>query len=244
MRKVLLASTALVAIAGPACAQEIVDAPVLDAIQTTSLGHQVTELARWATQSAQMITQINTQITTLEALTHATNYGTIVGELAQLGIRNPLPVSPYAVQALMNGTGGAAGTLGSLGALFGGTTSANTVYVPTTGTWVGNEIARNGGGLAGGQALALQLYQSSQQRLTAMTTLQAQINLTTDPSMRGTLIARWDAEKANIETTNTQAAVLASYMAIEAKVADQRANEKMQMDAAAFVTQAQADGAW
>lgn len=244
MKKILLATAALVCFSVRAHAQFIVDAPVLDVLQTTSLVHQVTELARWAAQAQQMIQQINQLQMTYNALAHATTYGSVVGALQMAGIRNPLPISPYAVQGLMNGTGGTGGMLGNVGTLLGGMKSANTVYTPTALTWVPQEVARNGSGLAGAQALALQQYQSAGQRIDALTELQSQINSADDPSKRESLVARLEAEQAYVQAENTRAAVLGNYMEAEYRVRDQRATEKTQMDAASFISRAQADGAW
>ena len=81
---------------------------------------QVTQLTQ---QLAVMQQQYQQLVMTYQALTRVTDLGSAVSALNMMGIRNPLPINPYAAQSLLNGTGGASGMLNSLSGLYTGTGS-------------------------------------------------------------------------------------------------------------------------
>ncbi|TCZ54560.1 type IV secretion system protein, partial [Roseicella aquatilis] len=173
---------------------------------------ELTDNLAWAQQAADMVRQLQQMqqqyqqlAMTYQAITRVTDLGSAVSALNLLGIRNPLPINPYAAQSLLNGTGGAGGMLNSLAGLYTGTLGGNTVYAPRDDTWTTRQIVANGGGLAGAQALALQLYQSAAERVAGLGELQGRIDGAPDPSEREALIARLGVEQAHIQNQQVQA---------------------------------------
>lgn len=243
MRNVVRASLlASVAFAAPARAQLSVTDPGSYIIQNLGIANQVKELASWAKQLAQMEAQYQQLVMTYEALAHVTDLGSAVGALGMLGIRNPLPLNPYAVQGLLNGTGGVGGMSANIGGLYTGTLSGNQVYQVKTDTWIGQELNRNGSGIAGGQSLAMELYRAAADRMTHLDNLRGQIADASDPSVRESLIAQIGAEQTAISNQQVQATVLGNYMQSQFASQQQRVQERRQQEIDQVLADARAHG--
>lgn len=229
MRRALLAASVVLvaASAAPARAQF--------AVLCANCSEEAADIVRWGQQAADMATQIQGGVARLQqlertylALTRVTDLGSAVSALGMLGIQNPLPVNPYALQALVSGRGGATGMLGSLSSLYTGTLGQNRVYETAGETWLDRQINEQGGGLAGAQAVALQLYQSAADRVPLLNELQARINGAPDPSEREALIARFGAEQSYIQNAQVQAQTLGNYMAAQFQLRGQQREERLQ----------------
>jgi type IV secretion system protein VirB5 len=247
MRRSLLAAVAfaaaLIAAAPSARAQWTVICPTCAQELSTRLS--------WVKQAADMARQISGDVARLqalraqlEALTRATDLGSAVSALQGLGIQNPLPINPYAAQNLMNGTGGTQGMLGSVGSLYSGAYASNQVYNPIGNLWIVQQIRRHGSGIAGGQAMAMQLYQSAGARVVGLNQLQARINAATTPAEREALIARLAAEQAYIQNQMVQAQAVAAYMQSQTQVQQQQQQERLLQSLQASLAQARARGLW
>ena len=241
MRKILLAAVA-VCFCGTASAQLTVTDPGSYVIQHLGIANQVKELASWARQVQQMQQQYAQLQSTYYAMAHVTNLGSAVGALGVAGIRNPLPINPYAVQGLLNGTGGIGGMSGNIGGLFAGTTAANRVYTPSDDTWFGQELNRNGGGIAGAQALALELYRAAADRMTHLDDLRSQISTASDPATREAITAQISAEGSAIQNQTLQAQVLGNYMQASLANQTQRVQERRQQEITDVLADAKARG--
>lgn len=241
MRKILLAAVA-VCFCGTASAQLTVTDPGSYVIQHLGIANQVKELASWARQVQQMQQQYAQLQSTYYAMAHVTNLGSAVGALGVAGIRNPLPINPYAVQGLLNGTGGVGGMSGNIGGLFAGTTAANRVYTPSDDTWMGQELNRNGGGIAGAQALALELYRGAADRMTHLDDLRNQISTASDPATREAITAQITAEGSAIQNQTLQAQVLGNYMQASLANQTQRVQERRQQEITDVLADAKARG--
>jgi hypothetical protein len=217
MKRVLWASTIAIVLAGPAAAQT----PVVDMTQAMNM---IKDLQQGAQQLGQLEQQLTQLQQTYYAFTHVSDLGSLMNAMQQLGIENPLPINPSAVQGLMNGTGSAQGMIGSLQGLFTGTTNANHVYTAPGDGFLANQVNQNGGGIAGAQALALQLYQSVSQHLDLMPDLQAAIATADDPSKRETATNRLLAEQVYIQGQQVQAQTLGNYM--QAQLASRQQQER------------------
>lgn len=251
MRRLLLAATAGIGLA-------ILDAhPAAalfgagDTVICMNCEPEMAAALRWAQQAGDMARQIQQQIAQLQqlqatyaALTRVTDLGSAYAALSSLGIQNPLPVNPYAVQGLLNGTGGPGGMLGNIGGLFTGSIGANRVYETRGDTWLSQQINRFGGGLAGAQALALQQYQSSAERVQHLNALQARIDAAADPSAREALIARIGIEQTYIQNAQVQAASLGNFMQAQFRVRDQQREERRQQEFDEVLAEATSRGHW
>jgi type IV secretion system protein VirB5 len=215
----------------PSCEQEF-----------DAAARQAQTLVQWGKQLGDMERQYQQLQSTYYALAHVTDLGGAVSALGLLGIRNPLPVNPTAVQQLMNGTGGLGGMSSSIGNLLVGVSNENRVFSPTGTGWMAQEINRNGGSIAGAQALALQLYQASADRMSSLDSLRARISSASDPSTREALIAQLTAEGNAIQNQQAQAQILGNYMQATLANQQQRVTERRQQEIADVLAEAKANG--
>lgn len=247
MRCALLASVAWCAMSVPAYSQfAVID--VQAAIQREF--HQTQVLFEWGGQALSIGRQIAGDIqrfqqlrATYEALTRVTDLGSAVYALGLLGIRNPLPINPFALQGLLNGTGGTNGMLSNMGNLYTGTMTATRVVELPGIRWMERQINANGGGIAGVQAVALQLYESAAQRVPLIEELQARINTASDPSEREALIARLAAEQAYIQNQHVQMQSVAAFAAGQYQIREQQREEVLMNSINQMHASAQARGA-
>ena len=176
MRK-LLAGVSIMALtiyfSGNARAQVEVDAPVLNlqgiaqlANWGTQLENWTKELSAWGQQYQQMATQIQQMTSIYNSLSHVTDLGSAVGALGVLGINNPLPVNPWAVQSLLSGNNaGLSGIGASISGLANRSWGANHYYTPTDGSLASQLLVERANGQAGYQGIAGGLYESIAQRM-------------------------------------------------------------------------------
>lgn len=221
-------------------------------IAVTDIGSHILEqigISKQVEQVAQAVAQLrmleNSYMQlqmTYYALSHVTDLGSAVGALGVVGIRNPLPINPYAVQNLMNGNGGVMGMSSSLGGLFSGTSMANRVYAPAGDTWLGQELGRNGGGIAGVQALSLELYRAAADRMAHLDLLRGQITEASDPATREALIAQIGAEGTAIQNQQVQAQAIGNYALVSQASRQQRTEERRQQEIDDYLTEARANG--
>lgn len=235
MKRVVITVAAALAIAGPARA----DLPVTDAIGNAL---HLQEIAKWGQQLMAMEREFQQLQSTYYALAHVTDLGSAVGALSMLGIQNPLPVNPWAVQGLLNGTGGTQGMLSSLGGLYRGSLDSRRVYEVPGDDWLSKEINQNGGGIAGAKALAMQLYQSASERAQLLPQLQSLLGVTRDQTERETLIARIGTEQAYIQNQQVQAQTIATAMQAEFMGREQRREEHMQQSIDEVIADARSHG--
>src|SRR4051812_17266602 len=120
-----------------ACPRAQAQIPVTD---VASLGQQITgylqDLKSYATQLQQLqqeVQQVQWAISTYQSFVHDPSLGGAMALLRQVCIENPLPVSPYAIEGLLNGRTGISGTLGALSTLSNSSFGTNHVYTPNDG---------------------------------------------------------------------------------------------------------------
>lgn len=242
MKRALLGAVcafSFAAASGPAAAQWAVidNASILG----RAIEHGET-IARWGQQAEHMMQQIRRAEAAYNAVTGVRDLGTAVQAMGVLGIRNPLPINPYAVQSLMNGTGGIGGMASNLGNLFTGSLTQNRVYETQGQSWIEREINRNGSGLAGAQALSLQLYQSAAERMVLLDTLRGRIDTAADPATRESLIAQFAAENGAIQNQALQAQVLGNFMQAQIALQPQRVQERRVQEIDGILADARARG--
>ena len=93
--------------------------------------------------------QVQQVMSIYNAVSHVTDLGSAVSALGLLGIQNPLPVNPYAVQSLLNGTGSVEGMAGSIGSLFNSNWETSHVYTPTGTSYEASLMERGATSIAG-----------------------------------------------------------------------------------------------
>ncbi|MBI0537719.1 hypothetical protein D9599_19340 [Roseomonas sp. KE2513] len=206
------------------CAQEIT--------QQLNWGQNWVEMGKQLEQARSIYTEVQgtyTQARTVwSAATRITDLGSAVGALGTIGIQNPLPVNPYSMQALLNGTGGIEGSLASLNGLLTSTQTTNQVYRVQGGNFAQDEMIRRASALSGSQSVSLQLHQSAAERSPLLAQLQARLATARDPTEREALMVRLQAETAQIQNQQVQAQAAASYQAAQAQVDQLRQEERLQ----------------
>ena len=150
--------------------------------------------------------------------------------LGQVGIDNPLPVSPYAIQTLLNGQGGISGTLGALGTLSNSSFSTNHVYSPGDGSWASQQLNANGNGIAGAQGAAMQIFQQVSTHYPVIQALRERLLAATTPKDVADAQAQISAEQAWEQNATAQLQSVALLNAAQAQSNQQRQNEKLDQD--------------
>jgi conjugal transfer/entry exclusion protein len=142
------------------------------ALQVTQYALQakqyIGEYFGWMTEYQQLITQMSTLYNDAQMLlnmAHHPTLGAAMGMMNMAGIGNSLPVNPYSVMNLLNGSsyggGGFAslgGILSSLSGFAGVSYTQNRLYTPTDGSWASQQMIANANGIAGGEGAALAAY--------------------------------------------------------------------------------------
>jgi hypothetical protein len=160
------------------------------------------------------------------SVTGIRDLGSAVGALSGVGIQNPLPVDPYAVQNLISGNGGASGVLASLGQVYTGNLSANRLYIPNASDYQSQRMAQNASGIAGIQTLLQQSYQSAAQRIQQLMGLQTTASATaSDP--KAVLDAQMHTQFSMAATMAQQLQVsnIGTATLLQERAADERAAE-------------------
>jgi type IV secretion system protein VirB5 len=223
MKRLLLIAMATLLHLGPAHAQM----PVIDGASVAQLMAQV----RQAAQQIQLLQQQVQQVMSIyNAVAHVTDLGSAVSALGMLGIQNPLPVNPYAVQSLLNGRGSVEGMAGSIGSLFNSNWETAHVYTPTGTSYEASLVQRGATSIAGIQGLSGQLYQSMAQRLPLLQALQDRLNSAKDPKDVMDLQARLAAEQSYIQAQGVQAQTLGMMQVAAYQERQQERDEQRQKD--------------
>lgn len=210
---------------------------------------EYSEVVREARRAAEVLRQLaearrqyEQLAATYRAISGVRDLGSAVGALGSVGIRNPLPTDPYAVQGLLSGTGGVGGISGNLDRLLRGSIGNSRVYQSPGRSWFEGEINRNGSGLAGAQAAALQLYEAAAQRMQFLDVLRGQISTAPDQATRDALSAQFAAEASGIQNQSLQAQALNNYMQAQIAMQPQRMLERRQNEIADVLMDARARG--
>ena len=149
----------------------------------------------WAAQTAQSFIQ-------------DPNLGTAMALMNMVGIDNPLPINPYAVQSLVSGYGGMnslsglTGKLSSLNGLVTGSYSADSVYTCTDGSYAcarQQQVASSNAGIKG---LTSQIYQQLTEHIPVLQSLRTELDTASDPAQREHIMAQLAIE--NTWTANAQ----------------------------------------
>jgi hypothetical protein len=197
------------------------------------------ELAEYAKQLGELQRIYVQARAAYDAITGIRDLGSAAGALGTLGINNPLPINPNAVQALMNGSGGVSGMLNSVSALYTGNQNNLKIFDCTVQNVACRLMNQFRDETAGSQATAMQLYQSAGERQTAIGSLQAQIALAQDPATREALTAQLTAANAQSTSQLVQATAMQTYANGMVAQREQRLNEDLKRQIAEVLEEAQ-----
>jgi conjugal transfer/entry exclusion protein len=217
-----------------ACPPVDAQLPVID---SSNLVQQIKgylqDLKSYATQLQQLqqeVQQVQWLISTYQSFVHDPSLGGAMALLNQVGIDNPLPVNPYAIQTLLNGQGGISGALGGLSTLSNSSFSTNHVYSPSDGSWASQQLNANGNGIAGAQGTALQIFQQVSTHYPVIQALRARLLAATTPKDVADAQAQIGAEQAWEQNATAQLQSVALLNAAQEQSNQQRQNEKLDQD--------------
>lgn len=185
-------------------------------------GQRLAEYAKMVKQGSDLIGQ---GAAMYRAVTNIHDLGSAFGALSAVGVQNPLPINPYSMQNLLNGSGGAQGMIGSLSSLYTGTTAGNQVYVPTLRSWVGQQITKQAQAIAGTQAASLQLYQSAGERAPTINAIRARLATANTPAEREMLTAQLQAAQADAQNQLVQSINVQTYSQQQTALREQQREE-------------------
>jgi type IV secretion system VirB5/TraC/TraE/TrbJ family protein len=258
MRALLLGGVAaLLLLPVGARAQLVVDAPVQDMQGLQSLINDSTELANWVTQLksweteladwsrqyGQMAQQITQLVTIGNAVSHVTDIGGAVSALGLVGIQNPLPVNPWAVQSLLAGTNtGLAGIGGTIGGLVNRSWDANHFYTPVDGSLASQLLIERANGQAGYQGVAGGLYQAISDRMPLLRDLHDRLVSSTDVKESADLQARYTIELNYVQAQATQFNAVKAMAEAQQHAWDTRRDEQLSKSLADMIGAADAHG--
>ena len=233
-RRWMTSGLAVVGLAAAVCMPAEAEIPVID---STNLAQQIKgylqDLKGYATQLQQLqqeMQQVQWLISTYQSFVHDPSLGGAMALLNQVGIDNPLPVNPYAIQTLLNGQGGISGTLGALSTLSNSSFSTNHVYSPSDGSWASQQLNANGNGIAGAQGTALQIFQQVSSHYPVIQALRARLLAATTPKDVADAQAQIGAEQAWEQNASAQLQSVALLNTAQAQSNQQRQNEKLDQD--------------
>ena len=263
MKRLLLAGVCIVGFAAGARAQ----VPVVDGAALLEWGQSIAnevkayalqvkqyigEELSWATQAQQYAMQAQqyaTEAAQLVAFVHNPTLGAAMGLLNAAGLGSMMPVSPYAVMSIVNGSafgaGGVpniAGLLAPLAALANNAAAANHIYSPTDGSWNSQQLIANGNAIYGTQGTALASYQSLQTHQAAMQAIRDRLTTATTP--KDVQDAQAEVDLENLWTANQTASLTAMQIAAQTQQAArvQRDDESLAKGIDQFLAQAAAAG--
>jgi hypothetical protein len=239
MRRTLLAAVAAFALLrGRAHAMITVIDPTEIGQTINLLKQQIQAYSVQLQQLQQAAQQVEWTVNTFNSLVAHPNLGAVMGLMNQLGIQDPLPVDPYTVQGLINGSGGINGALGMLSTLSNSSWSANHVYTPTDGSWQSQQMIANANGIAGAQGIAQQVYQQMGQHFAVLGGLRNDLLAATTPAEREHVMGQIQAEQA--WTQNAQGQLQAANIMLVSQHYSQVQQENENMERAIDQTLADA----
>lgn len=184
------------------------------------------DLKGYATQLQQLQQEVQTAmatVQTVESLVQNPNLGTAMTLMSRVGITNPLPLNPYAVQGLISGRTSPAGLPTLLSSLVTTQGTTNSIYTCTNGSWACEQQIAAARGIAGSQGIALGIIQQLSDHIPVLQALRDNLATATTPAQRENAMAAIQSEQ--VWTANA-AAQMQSAMMLAAAERDNRAQRE------------------
>lgn len=184
------------------------------------------DLKGYAAQLQQLQQEVQTAmatVQTVESLVQNPNLGTAMALMGRVGISNPLPLNPSAVQGLISGRTNVAGLPGLLSSLISTQSSTNSVYTCTNGSWACEQQIAAARGIAGSQGIAQGIFQQLGDHIPILQALRDNLATATTPAQRENAMAAIQSEQ--VWTANA-AAQMQSAMMLAAMERDNRAQRE------------------
>ena len=221
MRKMLLATVAVVGLFGRAHAQVIVEDPKSILQQIQDFTTQINQMK----QDFQVYTGIYTN------LLSAINPNAIESEL--MSVANPMPGAGQ-IASLITGGGSGGMNLGSITSMISLFSKANTNYLPSStgaGDFMATLLGRQSSTLSNVQGLAQQSLTSIQSHITALNDIQSQLSTAkTEADLTG-VSGRLTAEQANLTAQGVQIAAVSAMAQTQQQQYDAQVTQQQRKDA-------------
>lgn len=232
MRKTLLAASLLAGclMAQPSRAQIAVQDQANLVQQAKDYLQILKSYALQAQQYAAQAAQLQAEITQLESFIQNPNLGAAMGLMQAAGLTSAIPINPYAVQSIVNGSGGVQGTFGALSGLMTGSLGTNNVYTCNDPSWACTQARAAAAGNAGQQGLAMNSIATLAAHLPVIQGLRDDLATAQDPAKREHITAELQAETAWGIQENDRLMATNIMLTSEQNVRDQQAREKLTKD--------------
>ena len=227
MKRILLAGVCAAGMMGMHVRHARAQIPVTD---VGAIANLVTQVRQSLQQIQLMQSQLQQVMAVYNSISGVRNLGGALSAASTLGLTNNMPINPFAVQSLLNGTGHVDGALGSIGSLFNGNYAQNHIYDCTGNSFECQRLQRNATSIAGQQGLAGELYHEMTNHIQALQGLQTRLNGATnlqDVAYVNGQIADQQAAIQNLQA-QTQALSVMQQAAIQSQ--QQQQEEKRQQD--------------
>ena len=237
MRKWLAGTTVAVCLAIGVSSAAHAQIPVTDGgnliAQAKNLLQELKSYATQLQQLSQQIQQVTWLAQTAASLIQNPNLGAVMQLMNMVGLENPLPVSPYAVQALISGYGGMnsisgiVGKLNSLGSLVTTSYQTDRVYTCNDNSFACQQQRRLAYGDAGLKGVTGEVYSQLAQRIPILKGLREQLSLATTPAQRENVMAQVAIENAWAQNAQGQLQTVVALAGAQQRVDANRENEHL-----------------
>lgn len=229
MKRAIIAAAIAAGLWAPAARADGV--PVIDinaiAQRYQSIAQELKDAAVQVQQLQAAAQQVGWAVNTFNSLVAHPNLPNAMGLLSAVGIEDPLPVSPYAIQGLISGQGGISGSLGALSSLSTSAASSNNVYTCTDGSFACDNSRASANGIAGAQGIAQQVYAGMAAHFPVINSLRRDMLGATTPAEREHVQGQLAAEQAWAQNAQGQIQTASLMLAAENENRRQRDDEQM-----------------
>jgi hypothetical protein len=212
------------------------------AVVCVNCGTEFTQILSWAKalvnearQIALAAQQLEQLYATFQALQGGRDIGSALTAMNMLGIQNPLPIDPFALQNIINGSGGPSGMLASLGMLYTGNRGVNTIYNPYGSDFAAQQLTLSGNSIAGVQTLVQRLFQASADRLQQLTGLRTRLASARDPGEISQLQMQIAATQADMQAQHAQATHISTLAQMQPRLSEQQSQEYARQDVCRYI---------
>ena len=227
MNRIVLAAACAAGLMGVHARHARAQIPVTD---VGAIAQLVTQVRQSLQQIQLMQSQLQQVMAVYNSISSVRNLGGALSAASTLGLTNSMPISPFAVQSLLNGTGNVNGMLGSISSLFNSNYAQNHVYDCTGNSFECQQLQRNATSVAGQQGLAGELYQEMTNHIQALQGLQTRLNGATDLQDVAYVNGQIADQQAAIQNLQAQTQALSVMQLAAVQSMQQQREEKRQQD--------------
>lgn len=205
----------------------VLSAPVeaqMPVIDTNAITQLVSQLRTAQQQYQQLVANYNQLVATYQSLAQLTNINSVANELKQPWMQNPAP-STTLVPGLLNGLSPPSTLGGNLATLAQQYLGQNRVYEPQGTDFQAQQLRTGANSVAQIEAVATQNLQALEERASALTQIQSQLDSAGTVQQVASIQARLAAEQNYVQIQTAQAENLRTLAAARTETEDQAQQE-------------------